>query len=386
MPSRSRIVALLGALSLAALVAAPASAATPGKNGKVVWMNDGDVVVTDLAGTLPSDGTVIVPAAQHPVNPRWSPDGTRIAYNATDVDNHLQVFVVNADGTGQRQVTHVCGAVVPDWTPDGQWIVFGESACDNGSERISRIRVDGTGLAAVTPFKDGRFDDGPIVSPDGRIVSFDTGDLAEQLIFADPFKPASDAKNRKTWSSNAYYQSFSPDGKRIAYGYEVSATTHFAIRKVAGGPATKITAGNFLEFTPDGVSLVYSVDTGSGYQVWMKRADMTGTPVKIGPATGDSTSAPTPHVQPLCSIKGNGKANTLNGTAKSELICGFGGNDTIDGKGGLDIILAGPGNDTIKGGPGNDVLLGEGGNDRIDGGTGIDRCVQGPGKGPLTSC
>lgn len=387
MSSRNRRIAVLGAaLCLATVLAAPAGATTPGKNGKVVWINDNAIVVTDLTGTLPSDGTVLVPDTAAPRYPHFSPDGTRVAYVAHDEADRSNVFLMNADGSDIRQVTDVCEAGEVEWTPDGAWLVFSQYRCDNTSERITRIRPDGTGLAAVTPYKDGRFDFEPVVSPDGRRVAFSTGADGSTLVFADPFKPASDTANRTRWSTNAFYPSFSPDGKRLLFGFSESSTTHYGYRRLSGGPITEIVAGNFLDYTPEGRYVVYSVDTGSGYQLWIRRVDGGGTPVMVGPATGTSSSPTIPDVQALCTISGNGRANTLNGTAAPELICGKGGNDTIDGKGGLDLVLAGPGNDKVKGGPGDDTLVGETGDDRLDGGTGKDRCVQGPGTGLLISC
>ena len=52
--------------------------------------------------------------------PSWSPDGARIA--ATSADG---VFVMNADGTGLRRLTH--NTVVDTWparSPDGKKIAF----------------------------------------------------------------------------------------------------------------------------------------------------------------------------------------------------------------------------------------------------------------------
>ena len=157
--------------------------------------------------------------------------------------------------------------------------------------------------------------------------------------------------------------------------------------KLSGGPTTPIGTGHFVEWSPDGAWIIYGVfdpDPPHAMEVFRRRANGTGPAEPIGPAEGASGGSIA--IQPRCSIKGNGKANTLTGTGRSELICGLGGNDTIDGRGGLDIVFAGPGNDRVKGGPGNDVLVGAGGNDGLDGGPGRDRCVQGPGHGPLTGC
>jgi Tol biopolymer transport system component len=54
---------------------------------------------------------------------RWSPDGKRIAFGDRDSSQVLQIHVMNADGSGRRQVTHFAssdgGAQMPAWSPDG---------------------------------------------------------------------------------------------------------------------------------------------------------------------------------------------------------------------------------------------------------------------------
>jgi Tol biopolymer transport system component len=60
---------------------------------------------------------------------RWSPDGTRVVYNAAPADDPAsqRLFVVNADGTGRRQVTDAPGNwfdIDPSWSPTGDRIAF----------------------------------------------------------------------------------------------------------------------------------------------------------------------------------------------------------------------------------------------------------------------
>ncbi len=64
--------------------------------------------------------------------PRWSPDGTRIAYWAA-TPNTLggALFVVNADGSGARQVSGAGRLYLArelDWSPDGGWLVAREDS------------------------------------------------------------------------------------------------------------------------------------------------------------------------------------------------------------------------------------------------------------------
>jgi TolB protein len=58
-------------------------------------------------------------------NNHWSPDGKRIAFTGRDnPKSELAVFVMNADGSGRRQVTHIPaeegGAQWPVWSADGR--------------------------------------------------------------------------------------------------------------------------------------------------------------------------------------------------------------------------------------------------------------------------
>jgi Tol biopolymer transport system component len=56
------------------------------------------------------------PTAKGCNEPTWSPDGTKIAFVRSfhnDVDG--EIYTVNVDGTGLRQITHAPGANDPDW-------------------------------------------------------------------------------------------------------------------------------------------------------------------------------------------------------------------------------------------------------------------------------
>mgnify|MGYP005848768439 CR=1 FL=1 len=74
-------------------------------------------------------------------SPRWSPDGRTIAFT-TRRTGYWQVFLVNADGSGLRQLTRgAYDARYPSWSPDGRWIAFAGN--EEGHWELYVIPVEG---------------------------------------------------------------------------------------------------------------------------------------------------------------------------------------------------------------------------------------------------
>ncbi len=107
-------------------------------------------------------------------DPQFSPDGARIAFNVRE--NHIeqgtttsQIYVVNADGTGLRQLTSTPARNLhPRWSPDGREILFVSDRKDG--EQVWVIPADGGESRQVTAFSSGAGD--PIWSGDGKRIVF----------------------------------------------------------------------------------------------------------------------------------------------------------------------------------------------------------------------
>jgi hypothetical protein len=59
--------------------------------------------------------------------PRWSPDGARIAFVMSPrgrLHSRADIYVMNADGSDLRQLTDTVDSSAPAWSPDGSQIVF----------------------------------------------------------------------------------------------------------------------------------------------------------------------------------------------------------------------------------------------------------------------
>lgn len=94
----------------------------------------------------------------------WAPDGTRLAF--TGIGSSGPIQVVNADGTGHRQITSGKYDRSPAWSPDGR-LVFARAAGAGLAQELYIVGSDGTGLR---PF--GRQGAAPSWSPDGSRIAY----------------------------------------------------------------------------------------------------------------------------------------------------------------------------------------------------------------------
>jgi hypothetical protein len=81
----------------------------------------------------------------------WSPDGSQIAYLQSGADGQSQLYVMNADGSGMRQVTNLAhgvnGAV---WSPDGTRFAISAGGAAPGKGYIATMSSTGAGLRRLT--------------------------------------------------------------------------------------------------------------------------------------------------------------------------------------------------------------------------------------------
>jgi Tol biopolymer transport system component len=114
--------------------------------------------------------------------PHWSPDGTQITYwrdpYANGQPTGTGVFVMNADGTNERELTYPdMFAGDPDRSPDGEWIVFStyplsEFGCCQVSN-LYRMHPDGSGVEQLTFYTDENLRaTQPRYTPDGQWILF----------------------------------------------------------------------------------------------------------------------------------------------------------------------------------------------------------------------
>jgi TolB protein len=164
-----------------------------------VLSSDGKkIVFTSLKGgdldiyVMNTDGTHVVQLTRqvgYDGGAWWSPDGKQIVYRAyhphTNADvasykellaqrlvrpNKMDLWIMNADGSEQRQITHLNAASFgPSWTPDGKKIIFSSNHHTDpklGNFDLFLINPDGSRLEQITTAT--TFDGFPMFSPNGK--------------------------------------------------------------------------------------------------------------------------------------------------------------------------------------------------------------------------
>jgi hypothetical protein len=206
-------------------------------------------------------------------SPSWSPDGKQIAFirgvPAPDLRYDHEVYVMNADGSGQRRLTQLRNVSLssrPAWSPDGTKLAFVGPHLGDYYAQMYVMNADGSGQRPV-----GRGVD-PVWSPDGSKLAFAAGgihlmnpDGSGRTQITAPKSPSGDLFDYDLAPA------WSPDGTRILFNRWAScdwaenceSITIWAVNPDGSNPAKLADVQAYDSrpvWSPDGTKIVFSAD------------------------------------------------------------------------------------------------------------------------------
>ena len=169
--------------------------------------------------------------------PRWSPDGTRIAFMGLRPGRPWKIFVVPAQGgTPQELTSEGRNEGDPTWTPQGDSVIFGAMPwLEYGTSSGPSIRAVDLQTSSISDVPGSEELFSPRCSPDGRYIAAFSADSTRLMLY--------DFRTRK-WSQLAQglfaFENWSLDGKYLYAENYLDKSDDFVRVSVADGKVERL--------------------------------------------------------------------------------------------------------------------------------------------------
>ena len=213
-------------------------------------------------------------------SPVWSPDGRRIAFEGWRF-GEADIFVMNADGSGQRRLTrNPARDLDPAWSPDGRKLAFASVRRKPRTFDVYVMNADGSGLLRLA-----QSGEGPVWSPDGRKIAFVSGGDPSSALTPNQhvFTMNSDGSGKRKLA-RGFGPVWSPDGGKIAYVSERAGSMDVGVmnadgsgqRTLSRSALTRSGAVGFIPqpaWSPDGRKILFVSDRDGLEAIYVVNAD-----------------------------------------------------------------------------------------------------------------
>ena len=199
----------------------------------------------------------------------------RIAF-ASDRDGNMEIYVMNADGSGQTNLTNnPADDGFPTWSPDGRHIAFVSDR--DGNREIYVMNADGSGQTNLT--NNPADDDDPAWSPDGKRIAFvswrdSSPGAALSNTNLEIYVMNADGSNAVNLTGNPSWDfepTWSPDGTRIAFRSRRDQTVAFYVMNADGSAPTRLASSPTWDrlpaWSPDGTLIAFVSVRGNDFEI-----------------------------------------------------------------------------------------------------------------------
>jgi Tol biopolymer transport system component len=220
-------------------------------------------IVASACGTDDGGGARVSCAspAPKPTEATFDAKG-QIVFSSDRAGGNLELFVMNADGSGVRRLTTTpASETVPVWSPDGTEIAFvsfeedlGSLDADASPGQVKIMRADGSGMRTLTSPEP---QTGALTwSPDGERIAFASRRNIDVM--------RADGTQRRVLAElqgDENWPSWSPDGDLILVTSSGLGPDHLSTIRADGSDSTPLPQRGFEGmWSPDGRSIAFASD------------------------------------------------------------------------------------------------------------------------------
>jgi len=223
--------------------------AEPSIPGEILFMSDrdGDWELY----TVNADGTGLKQITKNEVDDWsgvYSPDGTKIAFDAKHGTAQGDIFVVDADGKNLKNLTSSFSEdAFATWSPDGKQIVFERKI--NDTYRLHIMNSDGSNLRLLNEVNTGGWSI-PAWSPVGSKIAFSGWMDGDTEIYIFDTQDASTTQITENEGLGDAWPTWSPDGNKIAYLSNTDGDVELFTMDPDGSNKKQITQNDWAEAEP----------------------------------------------------------------------------------------------------------------------------------------
>ena len=247
-----------------------------------------------------ADGTGVINvtnSAGDDRNPSWSPDGTRLAFTTLRASDNLQhIAIAQPDGTNLSLINHFFGMheSTPAWSRDGARIAYVTTSPFTNISWISVMGENGALLGSQT----NQFGivDTPTWSADGTKIAyagaansfqqFDIFTVLSDLLFVLP-------TNLTNHSAQDIDPSWSPDGTKIAFASNRDGNHEIYVMNSDGSNPQRLTNSGGTDRSPswssDGSRIVFTSQRDGNEEIYLMNSDGTNVIRLTNNSVADST-------------------------------------------------------------------------------------------------
>jgi len=261
-----------------------------------------------LATTDGKENSQITFNEKSSTNPKWSPDGSAIAFTSNRKDNKNNLYLLRLTGGEAEPLTDVKSAVSNfEWSPDGRWIAF--TMADPKAEEEEKndkakndfrwvdenVKMSRLYVIPIQKDANGKREPRKLTTENYNVGGFDWAPDGTRIVFSHTRTPVANdwttsdvsivevASGKATVFANTPAAEdsaqFSPDGKWIVMTVSDNPPRWaqsglIQIYSVAGGQPKPLSASydgqpNFAGWSADGKRVYFSEAKGTGTQIYM---------------------------------------------------------------------------------------------------------------------